>query len=175
MTSTILSADGSVSGTKVKLQHNPTASDGSNTSSGDPLGITTNPSGKLGTNFCSSDWLLKMAPVTYTVDASDPTDPKLTRTQSGSTNVIAEQIIGFKVGATIWNSATNTSSDFYAFDSSSYSYNYSLIRSVRLSLIGRTAPNQSGGSNFQNGFDGGNYQIQAISIEVNPRNLSMRD
>jgi hypothetical protein len=42
-------------------------------------------------------------------------------------------------------------------------------------MIGRTAPNQNGGSNFQNSFDQGNYQIQAISIAVNPRNLSMRD
>jgi hypothetical protein len=84
-------------------------------------------------------------------------------------------VIGFKIGATIWNSAANTSSDFYAFDASSYGHNYSLIRSVRLSVIGRTAPNQSGGSSFKNSFDQGNYQIQAISVAINPRNLSMRD
>jgi prepilin-type N-terminal cleavage/methylation domain-containing protein len=175
MTTTILSKDGKVSGGKVQLQHNPTAGDGSNLSSDDPLGITTNPSNKLGTSFCTNDWIMKLAPVTYAVDATDPTDPKLTRKQNGSIDVIAEQVIGFKVGATIWNSASNTSSAFYSFDASSYAYNYSLIRSVRLSMIGRTAPNQSGGSSFQNSFDQGNYQIQAISIAVNPRNLSMRD
>jgi type II secretory pathway pseudopilin PulG len=175
MTTTILSKDGQASGGKVQLQHNPTASDGSNTSSFDPLGITTYPSNKLGTSFCTTDWIMKLAPVTYAVDASDPTDPKLTRKQNGSTDVIAEQVIGFKVGATIWNSASNTSTEFYSFDASSYSYNYSLIRSVRLSMIGRTAPNQSGGAGVQNNFDQGNYQIQAISIAVNPRNLSMRD
>jgi prepilin-type N-terminal cleavage/methylation domain-containing protein len=175
MTTTILSKDGKVSGGKVQLQHNPTAGDGSNLSSDDPLGITTNPSNKLGTSFCTNDWIMKLAPVTYAVDATDPTDPKLTRKQNGSIDVIAEQVIGFKVGATIWNSASNTSSAFYSFDASNYAYNYSLIRSVRLSMIGRTAPNQSGGSSFQNSFDQGNYQIQAISIAVNPRNLSMRD
>jgi len=175
MTTTILSKDGKVSGSKVQLQHNPTAGDGSNLSSDDPLGITTNPSNKLGTSFCTNDWIMKLAPVTYAVDATDPTDPKLTRKQNGSIDVIAEQVIGFKVGATIWNSASNTSSAFYSFDASSYAHNYSLIRSVRLSMIGRTAPNQSGGSSFQNSFDQGNYQIQAISIAVNPRNLSMRD
>jgi prepilin-type N-terminal cleavage/methylation domain-containing protein len=175
MTTAILSKDGQASGSKVQLQHNPTATDGSNSSASDPLGITTNPSNKLGTSFCTTDWIMKLAPVTYAVDASDPTDPKLTRKQNGSTDVVAEQVIGFKVGATIWNSATNTSSEFYSFDASSYAYNYSLIRSVRLSMIGRTAPNQSGGSGVQNNFDQGNYQIQAISIAVNPRNLSMRD
>jgi type II secretory pathway pseudopilin PulG len=175
MTTTMLSKDGTVSGGKVQLQHNPTAGDGSNSSGDDPLGITTNANNKLGTSFCTTDWIMKLAPVTYAVDASDPTDPKLTRKQNGSTDVIAEQVIGFKVGATIWNSASNTSSEFYSFDASSYAYNYSLIRSVRLSMIGRTAPNQSGGSSVQNNFDQGNYQIQAISIAVNPRNLSMRD
>jgi type II secretory pathway pseudopilin PulG len=175
MTTTILSRDGQASGAKVQLQHNPTAADGSNSSSNDPLGITTNPSNKLGVSFCTTDWVMKLAPVTYAVDATDPTDPKLTRKQNGSTDVIAEQVIGFKVGATIWNSASNTSSEFYSFDASSYAYNYSLIRSVRLSMIGRTAPNQAGGKAFQNNFDQGNYQIQAISIAVNPRNLSMRD
>ena len=175
ITTAILSKDGQASGGKVQLQHNPTAPDGSNTASSDPLGITTYPNNKLGTSFCTTDWIMKLAPVTYAVDASDPTDPKLTRKQNESTDVIAEQVIGFKVGATIWNSASNTSTEFYSFDASSYSYNYSLIRSVRLSMIGRTAPNQSGGAGVRNDFDQGNYQIQAISIAVNPRNLSMRD
>jgi len=175
MTTTILSKDGKVSGGKAQLQHNPTAGDGTNSVSDDPLGITTNANNKLGTTFCTNDWIMKLSPVTYAVDATDPTDPKLTRKQNGATDIIAEQVIGFKVGATIWNSASNTSSDFYAFDASSYGYNYALVRSVRLSMIGRTPPNQSGAGNFKNNFDQGNYQIQAISVAINPRNLSMRD
>ena len=40
---------------------------------------------------------MRLSPTTYTVDATDNTNPKLIRTQAGATNVIAEQIIGFKV------------------------------------------------------------------------------
>jgi type II secretory pathway pseudopilin PulG len=175
MTTTILTKDGQVAGGKVQLQHNPTGTDGSNSSAGDPLGITTNANNKLGISFCSPDWIMKLSPITYAVDASDPTDPKLTRRQNGTTDVIAEQIIGFKVGATIWNSTSYASTDFYQFDASTYGYNYSLIRSVQLSMIGRTPPNQAGPNSFANSFDQGNYQIQSISLSVNPRNLSMRD
>ncbi len=109
--------------------------------------------------------------MTYQVDASNATNPKLTRTQGGTTDVIAEQIIGFKVGATILNSATYANTDYYQFDTSTYNSNFSLVRSVQLSLIGRTAPNSVGGTNFTNNFDGGNYQIQSISLTVNPRNF----
>jgi hypothetical protein len=45
---------------------------------------------------------------------------------------------------------------------------------VRVSLIGRTPPNQSVG-NFRNAFDNGYYRVQEISITANPRNLSMND
>ena len=174
LTTVILSANGTVSGTAVQLSFTPTSSAGVNAS--DPVLIAaSNISGKLGTAFGSNDWIMKLSPVKYSVDATDPTDPKLTRTQNGTTDVIAEQIIGFKVGATILDSATYANTDYYQFDTSTYSSNFSLIRSVQLSLIGRTAPNTVGGSTFTNNFDGGNYQIQSISLTVNPRNLSMRD
>lgn len=175
MTTTLLTAAPTVSGSMVAMQHNATNSDGSNSTANDPLSMTTNSNSSLGTSYCSSDWIMRLQPVTYFVNASNTANPTLSRTQNGTTNVIAEQIIGFKVGATVWNAASNTSSNFYSFDSSTYSYNYSLVRSVQLSLIGRTPPNQSGGSSFTNNFDQGHYQIQAIEIEVNPRNLSMRD
>jgi prepilin-type N-terminal cleavage/methylation domain-containing protein len=185
MTSVILSSDGSVSGGKVQLQHNPTASDGTNSS--DLTGIATNPNNKLGTNFCGSDWVLKISPITYKVDTSTPSDPKLIREQpTGSTNdvVVAEQVVGFKVGAIIWNSCTPscTSDDgsTYNYDASTYTsggvsqaYNYSLIRSVQIELIGRTNPNPDPTYRYRNGFDGGPYQIESVSIVVNPRNLTM--
>src|SRR6478609_5680730 len=114
MTTTILTGDGLVTGGKVKLPHNPTAVDGTNTSSADPLALSNSAdSNKLGVQFCNTDWVLKLAPITYQVDASDPTNPKLTRTQGGQTNVISEQIIGFKVGAAVWNGTTD---DTYSFD-----------------------------------------------------------
>lgn len=171
MTTTILTSDGLISGGKVKLAHNPTGVDGTNTTTADPLALTnTADSNKLGTQFCNTDWVLKLSPITYSVDASDPTDPKLVRTQGGQPSVIAEQIIGFKVGASIWNGTTDNT---YSFDAASYNHDWSLIRSVRVSMIGRTPSDL--GSSFRNSFDGGPYKIQSISVVINPRNLSMND
>jgi type II secretory pathway pseudopilin PulG len=175
MTTTILSSNGSVAGTRVKLQHNPTAADGSNSGGNDPLGLTINPGNKLGATFCPTDWIIKISPVIYKVDTSNPADPQLTRAQGGVTSVVADQIVGFKVGASIWNAATATSNDNYNFDASTYAFDYSSIRSVRVSLIGRTAPLSSGQSKYRNSFDGGAYRIEAISTVINPRNLSMKD
>jgi prepilin-type N-terminal cleavage/methylation domain-containing protein len=170
MATVVLTKDGGTSGSKIQLQHNPTGSDGTNDSADDPLGISTNPNNKLGTTFCNNDWILKLSPVRYWVDASDPTNPKLVRTFGGTTDVLADQIIGFKVGATIWNGPSS-----YDYNASDYAYNYSNIRSVRISLIGRTPPNNDATFVFRNPFDGGPYQIQGVSIVVNPRNLSMND
>jgi prepilin-type N-terminal cleavage/methylation domain-containing protein len=171
MTTTILTSDGQVTGGKVKLAHNPTGVDGTNGVSSDPLALTNAAdSNKLGTQFCNTDWVLKLAPITYKVDASNPANPQLLRIEGGQSNVIAEQIIGFKVGASIWNGTTDTS---YSFDSSSYSYDWALIRSIRVSMIGRTAPDWS--STFRNSFDGGAYKIESVSVVINPRNLSMND
>jgi prepilin-type N-terminal cleavage/methylation domain-containing protein len=171
MTTTIMTSDGLVSGGKVKLAHNPTALDGTNTPTNDPVGLTLDgDNNKLGVQFCTTDWVLKLAPITYQVDASDPTNPKLVRTQGGQINVIAEQIIGFKVGASIWN---GTSDGTYNFDSSSYAHDWQRVRSVRISMIGRTAADPSG--TFRNTFDGGPYKIESVSVVVNPRNLSMND
>lgn len=172
MTSTILTSDGLVSGGKVKLAHNPTATNGTNTTiADDPVGLTLNTdSNKLGSQFCPTDWVLKLAPTIYQVDASDPTNPKLVRTQNGQSNVIAEQIIGFKVGASIWNGADDST---YNFDSSTYAYDWQRVRAVRVSLIGRTAADPT--STFRNTFDGGPYKIESVSVVVNPRNLSMND
>ncbi len=188
MTTAILSKDGKVAGGKVQLQHNPTAADGTN-GSADPAGITTYPNNKLGVSFCPADWILKIIPITYKVDTSTASDPKLIREQpSGSTNdvVLAEQIVGFKVGAITWNSCTGgcTSDDgsTYNYDDSSYAdasgaqaHNYTLIRSVQIELIGRTTPNPDPTYRYRNGFDGGPYQIESVSVVVNPRNLTMNN
>jgi len=116
--------------------------------------------------------VLKLAPITYQVYASDPTNQKLTRTEGGQTNVIAEQIIGFKVGAAIWNGTTDST---YNFDAKTYStpFDWSLIRAIRVSMIGRTPADVK--SNFRNSFDGGAYKIESVSVVINPRNLSMND
>jgi Tfp pilus assembly protein PilW len=171
MTTTVLTSDASVVGSTVKITHNITNADGTNSIGNDPLAITnTADSGVLGVQFCPTDFVLKLAPITYYVDASNNTNPKLMRLQNGTANVVSEQIVGFKVGASIWNGSNDQT---YDFDASHYNHNWSAIRSVRISLIGRTGPNPNG--NFQNTFDGGNYKVEAVSVVVNPRNLSMND
>ncbi|MGH9861557.1 MAG: PilW family protein [Candidatus Acidiferrales bacterium] len=183
MTSVILSQDGQPSGGKVQLQHNPTAADGSG---GDPLFITNNPNNKLGSTFCDNDWVIKLRGITYRVNAANPNNPMLERWVGGVADVVADQIIGFKVGATLWNGAS-TSSEEYNYDSAQYDtdgtpgapysdpFDFTLIRSVRVSLIGRTRPNPDPTYTFRNTFDNGRYQILGASVVVNPRNLSMKD
>lgn len=182
MTSTVLTQDADVSGGKVRLQHNPTGADGSNTDEFDPLGITTNASNKLGSEFCAEDWILKLSPISYSVDTTVADNPKLVRKQAGVTGVVAEQIIGFKLGASIWNDSNGDAN--YYYDDSAYPsadgtgtdpYAYYRIRAIRVSLIGRTTPVNDPTYNFRNTFDNGPYQIQAVSVVVNPRNLSMKD
>src|SRR5579871_57603 len=178
MATTTLTQDGSLSGAKVRLQHNPTGA-----STTDPLGITTffansgsaDTQNKLGNTFCQSDWVLKLSYTTYYVDATDPTNPKLMRQQStGTTDVVAEQIIGFKVGASLWSGTV--SGDTFTFQNYNYnSYDPSQVRSLIVSLIGRTTPNRTGDLTYKNSFDNGNYQIQSLSVVINPRNLSMND
>jgi prepilin-type N-terminal cleavage/methylation domain-containing protein len=169
---TTLTTDGTVSGGKVLLTHNVTAADGTNNTTDDPLQLSNKPdSNKLGIQFCgATDWVMKLAAITYKVDATDPTDPKLIRVQGGVQNVIAEQIIGFKVGAAVWNGATDIT---YSFDASTYNYDFSLIRAVRVSMIGRTPADIT--NNFRNSFDNGAYKIESVSVVINPRNLSMND
>lgn len=177
ISSFILTANATVSGSYVELQHNASNADGTNAPADDPLGITTHANSKLGVTFCTPDWLLKLQPITYEADASNANDPKLVRVQGGSTVTLMDQVIGFRVGAAIWNSSSSSTSATYNYDASTYynAYDFTLIRSLRISLIARTPPSTDPGYAFRNSFDSGPYQVQGISVVVNPRNLSMND
>jgi hypothetical protein len=166
----------------VKLTFNNTASDGTNTAANDPLSISVtadNSAGQITNQFCSSDWAMRLTPTTYKVDATDPTNPKLTRTEAGNINVIAEQIIGFKVGAMVYTGTADKPT--YNFNASAtgalggYNNSFNQIRAVLISLIGRTLPNTDSNNTFANTFDGGPYRIEAVDVVVNPRNLSMNN
>ncbi len=200
MTTAILSANAAASGANVSIAYGPTNLTPAGTNTGttnDQLNLTTAtdtsivPS-PLTNSFCSgTDWVVKLAPVKYWVDtALDPTGPTLVRTENGVENPIASQIIGFKVGAStvVLNGAGTaiSSSAQYCYNSASttspcYDNQYDQVRSVRISVIGRTPPKVYSNSNvysagiFTNTFDGQPYKIQALSIIVNPRNLSMND
>ena len=185
MTTVNLTKDGSVSGNKVQLQHNPTGADGSN--SFDQFGIANSTdANKLGTQFCTTAWILKISMISYSVNAANPANPQLVRSINGANpQVIADQIIGFKVGAMTWNTTANDDQSTYLFNAPAaspsngctsncgYSNDWSLIRSVLISVIGRTAPAPA--DPFRNSFDGGPYKVQSVSVVINPRNLSMND
>lgn len=171
----------------VLLTYGVTTSTGLNSSTtNDPYNMTTHTNTMLGNSFCSSDWVLRLLPITYQVDISDPTNPTLTRAVAGlsqtlSQKTLATQIVGFKLGVSLFNNTTDTDTTTYAFDASSYNngtavpYNYTLLRSVMVSLIGRTKPQTDPTYVFRNTFDNGAYEIQGVSIVINPRNMSMTD
>jgi prepilin-type N-terminal cleavage/methylation domain-containing protein len=159
-------------GANITLTTTTTNADGSNNPANvpnpDPAGLTTNDNtgiGELGVNFCpATDWVVKLGqPVKYTVNATN----QLTRSQGGNTDLIADSIIGFKVGAATFNAAGASAGYSYA----NATYKADEIRSLRVSLIGRTAPNTD--DPYRNTFDGGAYKIEALSTIINPRNLSM--
>jgi hypothetical protein len=184
MTTIKLSLAGAVSGTNgIKLTFNSTNSDGTNSTGNDPLAITThstlvdNGAAVFGVSFSPSDWILRLQPITYTVDTTNPSNPLLDRIQGGTTNVLAQQIIGFRIGATLWNDVHDTDAQPYNYQASTFGtgYDFTIVRSVRVSVIGRTTPGASGIYNYQNSFDGGPYQVLGAAVVVNPRNLSMAD
>jgi hypothetical protein len=148
--------------------------------------MTTNENSMLGNTFCATDYVLRVVPITYKVDLTNANNPTLLRQVAGqsqtvSQQTLATQIIGFKLGASLFNNVTDTDTTNYSFDASSYNngtaipYNYTLLRSVMVSLIGRTNPNSDPTYVFRNSFDSGPYEIQGVSIVVNPRNMSMSD
>jgi prepilin-type N-terminal cleavage/methylation domain-containing protein len=159
---------------------------GLNTTTNDPYDMTTHANTMLGQLFCSNtaptSFVLRLTPITYKVDiTTDPNNPTLVRVENGATATLTEQVIGFKVGVSLFNNASDTDTTTYAFDAANYNngtsvpYNYTLVRSVMISLIGRTKPVTDPTYVFRNSFDGGAYEIQGVSVVVNPRNMSMTD
>jgi hypothetical protein len=194
MATITLTQNGSASGTTVTLHYNSTNSLINvsppnnlplNTVANDPLGITThsayvdnNAAVFSPGNYGNSDWILRLQPITYQVDVTtNPANPTLDRIQGGVTNVLAQQIIGFRVGASLWNDTHNTDAQQYSYQASAFGtgYDFTIVRSVRVSIIGRTTPGATGIYNYQNSFDGGPYRVLGAAVVVNPRNLSMAD
>jgi len=180
MTTVVLTAPGAVSGGLVQLTHTADNADGTDPADtvldvadvGETNLVYNGGVSKLGTQFCNTDWAIKLAAITYSVDTvTNPANPTLTRTELGKTSTLADQIIGFKVGA--WNTVTNQ----YEYNSTvPYGADWSTIQSVRISMIGRTNPFTGAMmTGYKNSFDNGPYKVEGISIVVNPRNLSMNN
>jgi prepilin-type N-terminal cleavage/methylation domain-containing protein len=176
----LTSAVGVVVGSAIQVSHTATLAGGVPATLPDPMGIiTTGDSDQLTNTFDPlQDYAIRLSAISYGVDASTPSNPKLVRVPfgtalSGAQNVIAEQIIGFKVGA--WNTYSNT----YVYDSTlpkgstGYGGDWTSIKAVRIDLTARTPINSDPSVAFRNKLDGGPYQVQKISVVINPRNLSM--
>jgi hypothetical protein len=125
--------------------------------------------------YDTSDWILRAVLIVYKVDTSGNlhrcTGASVSTCGTGTTpatdQVIASKIIGFRVGALKYSPNTT---EYYTYSAVS---DPRQIRSVRVSLIGRTDPDVS--SPFRNNYDGGPYRVEGMSFIVNPRNLSIHD
>jgi len=180
MTVVVLSSDhGTVNGNSIQVSFTPTDKAGNPPLDGMNI-INPGDSDQLTNIFDpTQDYAIRLSAITYGIDASDPSNPKLVRVPygtalQGAQNVIAEQIIGFKVGA--WN----TWSGSYVYDSTApkgangYGGDWTSIKAVRIDLTARTPVNSDPSAmSFKNKLDGGPYQVQKISVVINPRNLSM--
>lgn len=178
-----LTADSTLSGGNISLQVSASGSP-----STDPLGIVYQPGGvsyfssALANNFpaISGSYIVDLGnasnAVTYAVMANpnNANDPQLVRCPgtactTANAQVVTDQVIGFKVGADLWNGRSTTAgndiANFY-YDASQYCsdavtgvtctladgttappgtytpdpYDYVLVRAVRVSVIARTAP-----------------------------------
>jgi prepilin-type N-terminal cleavage/methylation domain-containing protein len=119
------------------------------------------------------DYVIKLNSTRYSVDGSDITNPKLIRTNpTGGQDVIAEQVVGFDVGA--WSSVIqNYSKNPAAKPPIGFNSDWASIRSLNIQLIARTTPNSDHNiTNFKNTYDQGPYQVQGVSVVINPRNLN---
>jgi hypothetical protein len=180
VTSFPLTANGSVSGSNVNLTFTPnippvspagTWGPGNATYPTDPNDISNSyGNGELKTSFDTTDWVLKSNQIVYSVNT---TTAQLCRTvNGGSPAVIANNVIGFKVGAMLYNALTDVDGTSYVYGAGAIP-DPRQIRALRVSFITTTTPNPT--SSYRNSFDGGPYRIEGTSIIINPRNLSLHD
>jgi len=132
--------------------------------------------------YDNTDWVLKTVTIVYKVDSSlnlhRCTGAAVSTCGTGSTSandqVIASNIMGFRVGALKYSP---NSTEYYTYLSSPTDTTSipdpRQIRSVRVSLIGRTDYDVT--NPFRNSYDGGPYKVEGMSFIVNPRNLSLHD
>jgi prepilin-type N-terminal cleavage/methylation domain-containing protein len=209
-----LTADSTVVAGVVNL---PLSATGTQTS--DPLGIVYQSGGvsyfarALADNFPSvSSYAVDLGTgsnaVTYAVLANpaNANDPQFVRCPgtictTANAQVVTDQVIGFKVGADLWNGkaiGTAGAGDItnFTYDGTKYCsdaisgadctaaspnpldpYDFTLVRAVRVSLIARTTPRSDTTLHtvFLNGFDNGPYLVQQAGAVVDLRNLSNVD
>lgn len=196
LTTLPLTANGSVSGANVTLTYTKNTTPvvggagtwGSGNATypnpnGDPTGVSNlygtevDPTGTawpyLATAFDTTDWVLRTQRIVYSVSTTQTgcsaAAPCLIRQVNNQpAAVIANNIIGFKVGVMLYGGATT-----YLYPAAGSTTDPWKIRSLRISMLGTTTPNAT--SSFRNSYDNGPYQIEGAAFIINPRNLSMHD
>ena len=169
----VLTGSATANGNYVSLPLNASNSDGTNSAANDPLNISTVASGVLGTSFCGTDWLMVISPTTYHVDASDPTDPSSSGLAPALPIRLPRKSSDSRSWSLTWEILRQTMSCNTISTPRIMATTIPLIRSIRVSLIGRTTPNPDAEYTFRNTFDGGPYQVLGSTVIINPRNLSM--
>jgi prepilin-type N-terminal cleavage/methylation domain-containing protein len=200
-----LTANATSAGTTITLTHNLTAANGQ--ASGCPGAACTDPLGLMGTTgfqkaqsstFTNGAYLVDLGSaantVTYSVqpNPTNAADPQLMRCTAGVCSAVVDQVIGFKIGAALWDNKLSTGTDIanYFYNAANYCngasadcsvspppandpYDYSLVRAVRISMVARTTPHTDQSLyTFQNGFDAGPYLVQQSAVVVDLRNMS---
>ncbi len=217
VTAVTLTADASeVAQPAVKLTHNLTGSAGQasgcpGSGCSDPLGVMSSSNytnGQAKSFVNSSSYIIDLGAgandITYGVQANpaNANDPQLVRCLGaactvGNSQVVTDQVIGFKVGAALWDNDPTNATDIanYFYDGSKYCtdaiagadctatpppandpYDFTLVRSIRVSMVARTTPQVDQTlTNFKNGFDQGPYLVQQASVVVDLRNMTIPD
>ena len=202
----VLTSDATSTAKGIKLPHNPTAA------GSDPLGVFAgnnfNKANGLNYPFPDASYVINLGngsnDITYAVQTNpnNPADPQLLRClgaacAGANATVLTDQVIGFKIGAALWDNAAQGATEIanYFYNSAKYCSDavnnadctvvpppandpndFNLIRTIRVSMIGRTSPNSDPTvSRFQNGFDNGPYWVQQASVAVDLRNMSSDD
>jgi prepilin-type N-terminal cleavage/methylation domain-containing protein len=227
MTVVTLTGNATVVGGNIVLTHSLTGASGlpvacPGATCTDPLGLiyssahASNYAPALMPAFSQGSFIIDLGTgsndIWYSVQANpaNANDPQLMRCLGGPCTVatgqpLTDQVIGFKVGATLWGNNPTNQADLgsYFYNAANYCdgaieatfgtpptyanctttpppnndpYDYTLVRSVRVSMVARTTPGADETAyKLSNGFDGGHYLIQQSSIVVDLRGMSNAD
>jgi prepilin-type N-terminal cleavage/methylation domain-containing protein len=232
MTTVKLTANATVVGSAISLpSYVPSGSGGQpsgcpGASCSDPLGLLYNVSAPSGVNYApalsagpygtsTNAYIIDLGSgandIWYSVqqNPANANDPQLMRClgapcTSATGQAVTDQVVGFKVGAALWDQGATTDIGSYFYNAANYCsgfmatatspsayyncttaspysanndpFDFTLIRSVRVSLIARTPPKMDPSvEKFTNGFDGGPYNVQQAAVVVDLRNMSNPD
>ena len=169
-----LTATGVVVGTTVQLQVT-----GFNPMTPDPMGIydpnATGGGDKMNpqfdqplTQFGPGDFVINLVSTRYFVNANNQL---MRQVGNGVPDLIADRIVGFNVTPFV---SGGKNANTYDANPADYNSDWTTIRAVNIRIFARTPSfSDTNNTGYKNNYDSGNYQVQGVSVVINPRNLSM--